>query len=252
MSDGSIDAHLLMRGVLRMEFGQMARASRKNPSQPKLPIQRKPPISSSPDAVRDVSTFEAKSDLRDSIVLEYFKAMRTEIDLRVRNHTTLVTSKVVASGGILAFLIRETAQLTPNTPLSVAYYGVLLVPLVAMLYDVMIANNIQDINRMGVFVRDRIEPEAPGIVLWEADTAQKSRWSRCYGLADALVLSLFTLGTILVVFTLIWDNGSTAMHVVADALFVLWLVVSAYMGICILGFHQSAERTERDVDDNAS
>lgn len=184
-----------------------------------------------------MSKIEIENDttLEKSLVLEYFKAMRSEIELRVRNHTTLVTAKIVTAGGILAFLLSPRC----NVEVAVHAFGILLVPIIAMLYDVMIGKNIRNINRMGGFVRDRIEPLAKNFRLWETTIAQKNRWDRCYGIADVIVLSGFTLGTILIAMLLLWDKISHMfIYFIWPFVVVGWLATTIYMGVCILGFDQ--------------
>ena len=174
------------------------------------------------------------NNVRDQLILEYFKALRSEIDLRIRNHTTLVTAKIVTAGAIFAFMLREYSNLHRGVSIS----GFLLVPIVSMLYDILISNNVGNINRMGVFIRDKIEPRA-GIPLWEKCVAQKSRWTRCYGIADIIALSIFTLGTILAVIPILCSIGEkTFVHYAWPFVVLFWLVVTSYMAFMILGFQK--------------
>jgi hypothetical protein len=146
-------------------------------------------------------------------LLEYFRRMREEIDLRTRMHSQYVTAKIVACGALLSFLL--TTQLKDEVRLL----GLPLVPVVAMLYDVMIARNIGVTHKLGVFIRDQLEPLVPEVVLWEKYWGQKSPRARGYGLPDVLLLSLFTVGTILVSLVFYWRQGKIVpMVLVAAAL----------------------------------
>jgi hypothetical protein len=85
-------------------------------------------------------------------------------------------------------------------------YGLILAPFVAMLFDVMIGQNIETINRLGIFIRDTIESRVEGIKLWETAAAQHSVRKRCYGWMDVVVLLLLTLGTCIIVLCVLWTT----------------------------------------------
>jgi len=104
---------------------------------------------------------------REAFILEYFKELHTEINLRIKNHTALVTLKVVTIGALLGFLLKENTV----TLERLTSYSLLLVPAMAMLFDVTICQNIHTINQIGVYIRDYIEPLIDGIDLWEGRVA---------------------------------------------------------------------------------
>ena len=83
------------------------------------------------------------------IALEYFKALRAEIDLRIKNQSYYTISKIVACAALLGHLINEGT--------SVALFTV---PLLAVLLDFIILHNLATINRIGVYLRDEIEHKA--------------------------------------------------------------------------------------------
>jgi len=121
------------------------------------------------------------------LLFEYFKEMRSEINVRIKNHTSLLTAKVVTSGGLLAFMLTEDVKDLPE----VKTLGFLVVPLVAFLFDVMIAKNIRNIHTIGLFIRDQIEFgfRQKDILhdkfkMWEEYAGQRNTWTRCYGIVD--------------------------------------------------------------------
>lgn len=159
---------------------------------------------------------------KETFILEYFKELRVEINLRIKNHTTLVTLKVMTIGALLAFLLTEQAI----TLEKLKPYGLLLVPAMAMLFDIMICQNIHTINQIGVYIRDHMEPRVDGIKLWESEVAQKNINKRCYGRVDAIVIALLTLGTCGLVLYVLWKTPGTF----GMPLWILILVV-AFVGV---------------------
>jgi len=158
-------------------------------------------------------------------VREYFKEMRAEINLRITNHTSLVALKIVTAGGLLAFMLTET---TTDLPV-VNTVGFLVVPLVALLFDVMIAKNFRNILMIGTFIRDRIEIELPEKIMWEKYAGQANKWTRCYGTVDVIVLSLFTIGTGLIALYVLENNNSVWLIPSVIGLSVGFLAVLSYM-----------------------
>ncbi len=160
-------------------------------------------------------------------VVAYFKEMRAEINLRVTNHSSLVAAKVVTTGALIGFLVTQSpSEELGIKGVDVRVLGLLFVPLIAVLYDVMIAKNVKGIHTLGVYVRDRVETVYEG-VFWESFAGQKQRegtrscgrevlavlgraWrgasvgekdphqyvERNYGAIDIVVLMLFDLGAV--------------------------------------------------------
>lgn len=126
---------------------------------------------------------------KTKFALENFKEMRKEINLRITTHTHLVTAKIVTSGAILSFLLSSMS----NDPKKQAI-GSIVLPLVCLLYDMMIAKNIGNIHKIGLFIRDYIEKAIYDLDMWETIIGQKKIKERCYGLGDIFFLSLFTIG----------------------------------------------------------
>jgi hypothetical protein len=172
------------------------------------------------------------NDYKETFLIEYFKEMRAEINLRVGNHNKLVATKVVTCGALLGFLLTKT--LNPN----LATYGFLLVPIISMLYDIMIAKNIRCIHRIGTFIRDVIEETLlPQIELWEKFAGQKDIRVRNYGKVDILFLSIFDFATIMFPVIMFWINCMKYQSVIFGiVLFCLQVFVIVLMFKWILFF----------------
>jgi len=130
------------------------------------------------------------SDLEHEFVIEYFKEMRAEINLRVTTHGNYVVYKIAACGAILSFLF------TTDSKDELVAYGVIIVPLIALLWDIMIAKNVRNIHQIARFICSDLESLVPRITLWEEGYGLNSREDRCYGRGDARLLALFTSFTI--------------------------------------------------------
>ncbi len=162
------------------------------------------------------------SEYQKQFLLEYFKEMRTEINLRVKNHSSLVWAKIVTTGALMSFLLAQ------NLDTYVKISGLAFVPIIAILYDIMIAQNLRAIHRIGLFIRDNIEKVLfADFELWESYAGQKDPKDRNYGSVDIFLLSIFTLGTMMTSVFLLWNQGNIqiALVVAAFSIFVFFLLV---------------------------
>jgi hypothetical protein len=141
------------------------------------------------------------------VLLDYFHELRTEINQRIGAHSTLVAAKIVTAGALFAFLLTQL----PEDESDIRFAGLLLVPAVAALYDVLIAKNVKVIHEIATFIREVIEPEltrGTDLELWERWHNEHSEHVfRNYGRLDILLLTLFTVGTGLVAAGVLWDQG---------------------------------------------
>ena len=171
------------------------------------------------------------SNLKNQFIIEYFKEMRKEINLRIRTHTNYVAAKIVACGALLSFLLTE--QISPDLKLL----GFPLIPIISMLYDVMIARNIRNIYKIGLFIRDNLETQVSGIVFWEESSGQKDPKVRNFGIADIVFHSFFTFGTVLITIIMYYlQNQLYPLMIIALILFILLIFTIIYMCRCILHF----------------
>ena len=171
------------------------------------------------------------SNLKNQFIIEYFKEMRAEINLRIRTHTNYVAAKIVTCGALLSFLL--TGQISPDLKLL----GFPLIPIISMLYDVMIARNIRNIHKIALFIRDNLETQVSGIVFWEEFSGQKDPKVRNYGITDILFLSLFTVGTVLIPMIMCYlQKLFYPLMIIALFLSILLIFTIIYMYRCILYF----------------
>ena len=174
------------------------------------------------------------SDYQEQFLLEYFKEMRTEINLRIKNHSSLVWAKIVSTGLLMSFLLVQ--NIDPRVKLS----GLAFVPVIAILYDIMIAQNLRAMHKIGHFIRNQLEDVLfPDYELWENYAGQRSLKERNYGPVDIFLLITFTFGTMLITFYLLWIHGSSQLafiFAVASLVIITWLI--SFMRRYILFFEK--------------
>jgi hypothetical protein len=162
------------------------------------------------------------SDYQERFLLEYFKEMRAEINLRIKNHTSLVWAKIVTTGVLMSFLLVQ--DIDPRIKIS----GLAFVPVIAILYDIMIAQNLRAVHKIGHFIRNQLEDVVfPHFQLWENYAGQRSINARNYGPVDIFLLIMFTFGTMLITFYLLWIHGSRQFAIVFGVLslvVITWLI----------------------------
>jgi hypothetical protein len=160
------------------------------------------------------------SAYEQQFMLEYFKELRSEINLRIKNHSNLVWAKVLTSGALMSFLI--TQQINSQVRL----YGFVFIPIISVLYDVMIAQNVRAIHRIGLFIRDNIENFLfPDRTLWEKYGGQSDPKDRNYGPVDLFLLSLFTSVTMVASIFLTWNEGFPKLAILTGIVFLVGFVL---------------------------
>lgn len=169
---------------------------------------------------------------KETFILENFRELRKEINLRISTHTQLVTVKVFSIGAVIAFLIKDAAG---N---EIAKLGFLVLPPLCFLFDVMIAKNIGNIHKIGIFIRKKIEKEAYDVIMWERQTGQKSISGRCYGILDIVFLSLTTLVTSAISIGLVCLTYPLLANMVGILYLLIMVFVIYYMTKTILYYQQ--------------
>jgi len=108
------------------------------------------------------------NDLKQEItvVLEYLKSLREEIHLRVQKHTRLVWIKVLSLGGITWFLVVDCYGVTKSDSTSeiLLSYIAWMVPVIAIVFDMLIASNLRVINNLGSYIKVYFEIEAFSVI----------------------------------------------------------------------------------------
>ena len=132
----------------------------------------------------------------------------------------------------MGFLLAQ--NIDPNIRIS----GLAFVPIIAILYDIMIAQNLRAIHRIGHFIRDNIENVLfTDFELWENYAGQKNIKDRNYGAVDIFMLSTFTLGTMLTTVYLLWIQGNRQIALlVAEISLVIFILIYNFMSRYILYF----------------
>jgi len=140
-----------------------------------------------------------------TLLIEYFKSLREEIHLRIREHTRLVWIKIVSLGAIISFLMERFYAIgkvggDPNNGL----YFVWIIPLAAVIFDFLIAGNLRDIYNLGAYIKRYMERMAfkeyvdiQGLKFWEEGVAQapEQREYHCYTVPDMIIIWSFTLAS---------------------------------------------------------
>jgi hypothetical protein len=176
------------------------------------------------------------SEYQKQFLLEYFKEMRGEINLRIKNHTSLVWGKIVTTGALMSFLLAQ--EIDPYIQIS----GFAFIPVISILYDILISQNIRTIHRIGHFIRDKIEdPLFPDLELWEKYAGQRDPRERNFGPVDVFLLSIFTLGTMTISVLLLWNQGNIrAALVVGIISLVVFVLLVNFMIRYIMYFKPQA------------
>jgi hypothetical protein len=137
------------------------------------------------------------NDSKEQFIIEYFKQVREELTVRVQIHTNLVLQKIATCGAALGFLFSQklVASETQLVPIKIQLLAFAVIPIIAMGYDVMIARNINNLHRLGTFIREELEPLVTEVKLWEKHYGQNPNKPKNHGNTEIIFLSLFTLST---------------------------------------------------------
>lgn len=142
------------------------------------------------------SSFKMNDEIKEELIVESYKQARTEISLRIQTNINLILQKIVTCGAALGFLMSQKNDPNALSLVSsdVQLLGFILIPIIAMLYDVLIARNIKGMNLLANFIRTEIEILVPEVTLWETYLSQKYYIGRKISI-EGTFLNLFTLGT---------------------------------------------------------
>jgi len=143
-----------------------------------------------------------------TLLIEYFKSLREEIHLRIREHTRLVWIKIVSLGAIISFLMERFYAIGKvGGDLNSGLYFVWIIPLAAVIFDFLIAGNLRVIYNLGPYIKKYMEeigfrkytniPKPPEFKFWEEGIAQapEQRECHCYTVLDMIVIWVFTFAS---------------------------------------------------------
>ena len=142
--------------------------------------------------------------------------------------------------------------LSQNIDPKIRISGLVLVPVIAILYDIMIAETLKTMHKVGHFIRDQLENVLfPDFELRENYAGQKNIEERNYGIVDIFLLLTFTFGTMLITFYILWLQANSLLTLLfagVSLVAIVWL--TGFMRRYILFFKKptnfvSAEESRR-------
>lgn len=145
----------------------------------------------------------------EPFLMEYFKYLREEINLRVTKHSYLVIYKLISVGAILAFILGsfrssiELINLVKNTQ-----YLIWIVPLVGMVFDMIILGNLRVVANIGLYIKKyyeegvlnkwkEMDDSLGSFEFWESCGAHEGLKWKCYTKFDMMAIYSVTLFLIL-------------------------------------------------------
>lgn len=146
----------------------------------------------------------AENEQELTLLMEYFKSLREEIHLRIREHTRLVWIKIVSLGAIISFLMEKFYAIGKvGGDLNSGLYFVWIIPLAAVIFDFLIAGNLRVIYNLGPYIRKYMEEKGfrkyvdiPEFKFWEEGVATGLRPEyHCYTVPDMIIIWGFTLAS---------------------------------------------------------
>jgi len=132
---------------------------------------------------------------KQKFILEYFKALREDIIVRIQKNTTLWSLKITAAAFIFAYLGKAGIE---DKGISVLLMS--MVPWIAIIFDFLIVDNLLGIHNIANFIKHRIEltpqnSRVEGIMneeFWEYSCGQKEG-SRTLDRRHRVAIVLFAL-----------------------------------------------------------
>lgn len=140
-----------------------------------------------------------------TLLIEYFKSLREEIHLRIREHTRLVWIKIVSLGAIISFLMERFYAIgkVGGNLNSGQLYFVWIIPLTAVIFDFLIAGNLRIIYNLGPYIKKYMEEigfrkyvNISEFKFWEEGVAigLEPKY-HCYTVPDMIIIWAFTLAS---------------------------------------------------------
>ena len=96
-------------------------------------------------------------------VIEQFKTLREEIHLRIKQHIQMVIFKIISLGAAVSFIVEKVmfpskASSVSSISADTIQYYVWLIPLLAVVFDTLIAGNLRSMYNIGPYIKIYIEP----------------------------------------------------------------------------------------------
>lgn len=105
-----------------------------------------------------------KEEQKIDALIGYFKLLKEEIHLRIQEHTRLVWIKIISLGAAISCLIGKFYEpIMKNedfSAMSPLLYFVWIIPIAAIVFDMLIAGNQRIITNLGYYIKKYIESGA--------------------------------------------------------------------------------------------
>ena len=133
-------------------------------------------------------------DTKHQFLLEYFKSLREEINVRIQKNVNLWSLKITVAGFIFAFLGKSSME-DGGMAIPILY----IVPWFVVIFDFLIFDNLLGIHNVANFIKHRIEltppgSEAEGIInerFWEHLCGQCEQGGRILYIRHIIAMVLF-------------------------------------------------------------
>lgn len=102
-----------------------------------------------------------KQEQKINVMVGYFKLLREEIHLRIQEHTRLVWIKIISLGAAISCLIgkfyKPIMENEDFSAISPLLYFVWIIPIAAIVFDMLIAGNQRIITNLGCYIKKYLE-----------------------------------------------------------------------------------------------
>ncbi|HUU15875.1 MAG TPA: hypothetical protein VMW72_01895 [Sedimentisphaerales bacterium] len=98
---------------------------------------------------------------KNAVLVGYFKLLKEEIHIRIQEHTRLVWIKIISLGAAISCLIGKfyepIIEKKDLSDISSLLYFVWIIPIAAIVFDMLIAGNQRVIMNLGYYIKKYIE-----------------------------------------------------------------------------------------------
>ena len=102
-----------------------------------------------------------KEEQEINVLVGYFKLLREEIHIRIQEHTRLVYIKIISLGAAISCLIgkfyKPIMKNEDFSSMSLLLYFVWIIPIAAIVFDMLIAGNQRIITNLGYYIKKYLE-----------------------------------------------------------------------------------------------
>ncbi len=174
--------------------------------------------------------------------LKYLTELRNEIECRINTHTQFVMQKIVTIVGGIALLYGSKSFSSccccngeANSEDILRTLALIIFPIVAFIYDIMISKNINNIHKLGCFIKHKIEDQLGE--MWEHYAGQKNKNSRCYGPLNVTLLIIFDAALLITCISITFvnikdiNNCNELFHIFFSLIYTTYTLCLVFLGI---------------------